>query len=100
MYAVIATGGKQYRVEPGQTLTIEKLSGEVDDTVELRPVMIVDDEGNVTAGPDIGERAVTATITGHGKGEKIRVFTYKNKSRQHKRRGHRQHQTTIKIDSI
>ncbi|MBW3621718.1 MAG: 50S ribosomal protein L21 [Actinobacteria bacterium] len=100
MYAVIATGGKQYRVEPGQTLTVEKLAGEVDDTVELRPVMIVDDEGAVTAGTDIGERAVTATITGHGKGEKIRVFTYKNKSRQHKRRGHRQHQTTIKIDSI
>jgi large subunit ribosomal protein L21 len=100
VYAVIATGGKQYRVEPGTELTVEKLAGAVDDTVELRPVMIVDDEGNVTAGPDLAERAVTATITGHGKGEKIRVFTYKNKSRQHKRRGHRQQQTTIKIDRI
>lgn len=100
MYAVIATGGKQYRVEPGQELTVEKLTGEVDDTVELRPVMIVDDSGSVTAGKDIGDKTVTATITGHGKGPKIRVFTYKNKSRQHKRRGHRQLQTTIKIDSI
>ncbi len=100
MYAVIATGGKQYRVEPGQEITVEKLTGEVDDRVELRPVMIVDDSGAVTAGKDLGERAVTATITGHGKGPKVRVFTYKNKSRQHKRRGHRQHQTTIKIDSI
>lgn len=100
MYAVIATGGKQYRVEPGMELTVEHLSGEVDDTVELRPVMVVDDEGAVTAGKDLGDRAVKATITGHGRGAKVRVFTYKNKSRQHKRRGHRQHQTTIKIDSI
>jgi large subunit ribosomal protein L21 len=100
VYAVIATGGKQYRVEPGTELTVEKLTGQVDDTVELRPVMIVDDEGAVTVGPDIGDRSVTATITGHGRGEKLRVFTYKNKSRQHKRRGHRQEQTTIKIDSI
>ena len=99
MYAVIATGGKQYRVEPGQEITVEKLAGDVGDAVELRPVMVVDD-GDVTAGDDLGDRAVKATITGHGKGQRIRVFTYKNKSRQHKRRGHRQHQTTIKIDEI
>lgn len=100
MYAVIATGGKQYRVEPGQELKVEKLTGEVGDSVELRPVMVVDDSGSVTTGSDIGERAVKATITGHGRGPKIRVFTYKNKSRQHKRRGHRQAETTIKIDEI
>ncbi len=100
MYAVIATGGKQYRVEPGQELKVEKLTGEIGDSVDLRPVMVVDDEGSVTTGADIGERAVKATITGHGRGPKIRVFTYKNKSRQHKRRGHRQSETTIKIDAI
>jgi large subunit ribosomal protein L21 len=100
VYAVIATGGKQYRVEPGQELTVEKLAGDVGDTVELTPVMVVDDAGAVTAGSAIGARTVSATITGHGKGKKIRVFTYKNKSRQHKRRGHRQPLTTIKVDSI
>lgn len=100
VYAVIATGGKQYRVEPGQELAVERLSGDVGDNVELRPVMLVDDTGGVTAGGDLASRRVKATITAHGRGPKIRVFTYKNKSRQHKRRGHRQHQTTVRIDEI
>jgi large subunit ribosomal protein L21 len=100
VYAVIATGGKQYRVEPGQELTVEKLDGAVGDAVELRPVMIVADNGDVTTGTDLDGRAVKATITDHGQGRKIRVFTYKNKSRQHKRRGHRQLQTTVTIDEI
>ena len=100
MYAVIATGGKQYRVKPGESLDVERLEGAVGDEVELPVVMVVDDGGEVTAGPDARGRTVTATITGHGKGDKIRVFTYKNKSRQHKRRGHRQHLTTIRIESI
>jgi large subunit ribosomal protein L21 len=100
VYAVIATGGKQYRVAPGQEVTIEKLAGDVGEQVQLRPVMLVDDAGAVTTGSDIGDRSVTATITEHGRGKHIRVFTYKNKSRQHKRRGHRQHRTTIRIDEI
>ncbi|MDX1658656.1 MAG: 50S ribosomal protein L21 [Nitriliruptorales bacterium] len=97
MYAVIATGGKQYRVEPGQELVVEKLEGDVGATIELRPVMLVGDDGDVTVGDDLGDESIPATITSHGRGEKIRVFNYKNKSRQHKRRGHRQHQTTIKV---
>ncbi len=100
MYAVIATGGKQYRVEPGQQLTVEKLTGEVGDTVTLTPVMVVDDAGSVSAGTDLAGRSITATITGHERGEHIRVFTYKNKSRQRKRRGHRQHHTTLRIEEI
>ncbi|MFP4234100.1 MAG: 50S ribosomal protein L21 [Nitriliruptoraceae bacterium] len=100
MYAVIATGGKQYRVQPGQQLTVEKLAGEVGDTVALRPVMVVDDEGAVTTGSSLGDREVSATITGHDRGPKVRVFTYKNKSRQRKRRGHRQHHTIIRIEEI
>ncbi len=99
MYAIIATGGKQYRVEEGQELTVEKLGGEVGDSVSL-PVVLVGDGSDVTTGADVADRTVDATITGHDRGAKIRVFTYKNKSRQHKRRGHRQHRTTIKIDSI
>jgi large subunit ribosomal protein L21 len=100
VYAVIATGGKQYRVEPGQQLTVEKLAGDVGDTVELRPVMVVDDEGAVTTGTALADRQVAATITGHERGPHLRVFTYKNKSRQRKRRGHRQHHTTIRIEEI
>ena len=100
MYAVIATGGKQYRVEPGQEVTVEKLEGDVGDAVELDCVVVVDDSGAVSAGPTVADRKVSATITGHEVGDKIRVFTYKNKSRQHKRRGHRQQHTTVKVDSI
>ncbi len=100
MYAVIATGGKQYRVEPGQQVTVEKLDGQIGDAVELDCVMVVDDAGAVTAGNALDGRTVTATITEHGRGPKVRVFTYKNKSRQHKRRGHRQLNTTVTVDSI
>jgi len=100
VYAVIATGGKQYKVKAGDEVVVEKLTGDVGSTVQLRPVMVVDDAGAVTAGNALGERLVTGTITGHGRGEYIRVFTYTNKTRQHKRRGHRQHNTTVKIESI
>jgi large subunit ribosomal protein L21 len=100
VYAVIATGGKQYRVTPGQHLTVEKLSGDVGDAVDLVPVLVVGEDGEVTTGTDLADRSVKATITEHGKGERIRVFTYKNKTRQHKRRGHRQHRTTIRIEEI
>jgi large subunit ribosomal protein L21 len=100
VYAVIATGGKQYRVEPGQEVTVERLPGEVGDAGTLTPVLVVDDEGAVTTGGDLADRTVAATITGHDLGDKIRVFTYKNKSRQRKTRGHRQHRTTIRIETI
>ena len=100
MFAVIATGGKQYRVMPGQELTVEKLDAQVGDSIDLPAVMVVDDEGAVTAGSDVDGRTVQATIKEHVQGDKIRVFTYKNKSRQHKRRGHRQPGTTITIDEI
>lgn len=100
MYAVIATGGRQHRVEPGQQLTVDRLPGEVGEAVSLDPVLIVDDDGGVLAGDDLAGRSVEAQITAHGRGEKIRVFTYKNKSRQRKRRGHRQDHTTIRIEGI
>jgi large subunit ribosomal protein L21 len=99
VYAVIATGGKQYRVEPGQQITVERLDGEPGDSVELQAVLVVDD-GEVTTGSALDGRHVTATIVGHDKAPRIRVFTYKNKSRQHKRRGHRQHRTSVRIDKI
>jgi large subunit ribosomal protein L21 len=100
VYAVISTGGKQYRVQTGQELLVERLEGEVGSSVALTPVMVVADDGAVTAGPSLADRSVAATITGHDKAPRIRVFTYKNKSRQHKARGHRQLRTTIRIDAI
>jgi large subunit ribosomal protein L21 len=99
VYAVIATGGKQYRVEPGQQILVERLDGEPGDSVELPAVLVVDD-GEVTSGVALDGRQVRATIVGHDKAPRIRVFTYKNKSRQHKRRGHRQLRTSVRIDEI
>jgi large subunit ribosomal protein L21 len=100
VYAVIATGGKQLRVEPGQEVRVELIDGAVGDSVALRPVLVVDDSGAVTAGSDLEGRSVSATITSHEKDPRVRVFTYKNKSRQRKRRGHRQHRTMVRIEQI
>lgn len=100
MYAVIATGGKQYRVKPGQELSVEKLDGGVGDAISLPAIMVVGEDGQVETGAAVAERTVNATITGHTRAPYIRVFHYKNKSRQHKRRGHRQNLTTIRIEGI
>lgn len=100
MYAVIRTGGKQYRVKAGDELRVEKLDGEVGDTVALEPVLLVGDGGGIVTGPDLGDQTVAATIVDHGRGKKIRVFTYKNKSRQRRTLGHRQGYTTLKIDEV
>jgi len=100
MYAVIATGGKQYRVEPGQRLEVELLGVEPEAEVSLRPVMLVDGD-TVVAGTDkLAGATVTAKVVGEAKGEKIRGFTYKNKSNQRKRWGHRQHYSVIEITGI
>ena len=100
MYAVIATGGKQVRVEQGQEVRVELIEGRIGDAVDLRPVLVVGDDGDVVAGDALVGRTVAGTITAHDLDPRVRVFTYKNKSRQRKRRGHRQHRTTVRIDSI
>lgn len=99
MYAVIATGGKQYRVAEGDTLEVERLGVESGE-VELRPVLLVDGE-TVTSTPSaLAGAKVTAEIVGASKGPKITGFTYKNKSNQSRRWGHRQHYATIRITGI
>ena len=99
MYAVIATGGKQYKVEAGQKLDVERL-GVDDGEVELRPVLLVDG-GSVLATPDqLGGATVTAKVVGEGRGPKINGFVYKPKSNNRKRWGHRQKYTTIEITAI
>ena len=99
MYAVVATGGKQYRVTEGQVLDVE-LSGEIGSEIDLSVVMVVDGD-TVLATPDqLKGSAVKAKVVGEAKGPKIVGFTYKNKTNQRRRFGHRQKYSTLEISSI
>ncbi len=101
MYAVVRSGGKQYRVEEGSVVTVGKLAGNAGDTVTLDQVLLAADNEAVKAGPQALKGArVVAEIVGHGKGPKIDVLRYKNKTRQRKMKGHRQDETTIRITKI
>jgi large subunit ribosomal protein L21 len=101
MYAVIRTGGKQYCVAAGDTLEIEKIEGNVGDTVTLSDVLMVADGEAVTIGRPVVENAsVTAKITGQYRGKKILVFRYRPKKRIRVRRGHRQWLTRLQIEAV
>ncbi|MBI3960053.1 MAG: 50S ribosomal protein L21 [Chloroflexi bacterium] len=101
MHAVVRTGGKQYRVAPGDIFEVEKLDGAVGDTVSLTDVLLVSDGDDVKIGQPIVDGAtVTAKITGQHRGEKILVFRYRPKKRIRVRRGHRQYLTRLQIQSI
>ncbi len=98
MYAVIRTGGKQYRVNEGQQVDVERL--DTDGEVSFEPLLLVDGE-NVLSTPDqLRGARVAARVVGDARGPKIRGFTYKNKSNNRRRWGHRQHYATIEITSI
>lgn len=99
MYAVIKTGGKQYRVAEGDELQVEKL-GVTDGEVSLTPVLLVDGDTVVSAPAALAGASVTANVVGSAKGPKITGFTYKNKTNSSKRWGHRQQYTTISITGI
>ena len=100
MYAVIKTGGKQYRVEKGQQVDVELVGVGGDDKVELEPVLLVDGD-TVLAGPKALSKAkVTAKVVGESKGPKITGLTYKNKTNSTRRWGHRQRYSTIEITGI
>jgi len=101
MYAVIETGGKQYRVVEGDVLYIEKLEADADSTVTFDKVLAVGKEGEVTVGtPTVSGASVTAKVVKHGKGKKIIVFTYRPKKDSKRKMGHRQHYTKVEIKSI
>ena len=101
MYAVIATGGKQYRVKVGDTLDVEKLAASDDGSVELRPLLFVGDDGAVTSGRDaLAGVTVKATVVEQVKGPKLTVFKYKNKTGYRNKNGHRQPLTRIRVDEI
>jgi large subunit ribosomal protein L21 len=100
MYAVIRTGGKQYRVTPGDVLDVERLKVAVGDTVSL-PALLVVDEGAVRARPqELEGTAVRAEVVGHKRGRKIRVFNYHAKTGWKRMKGHRQELTTVRITTI
>jgi large subunit ribosomal protein L21 len=99
MYAVISTGGKQYRVQEGQRLEVERI-GDATDTVQFTPVLVVDGENVVAAPGDLAGASVSARVVGEAKGPKIRGFTYKNKTNNRRRFGHRQKYLTIEITGI
>jgi len=101
MYAIVKTGGKQYKVTAGSVIVVEKLEGEPDAQVELTEVLMVSgDDGLRVGAPTVEGAKVVAKIVEQGKGKKIRGFTYKPKKNIHRRYGHRQKQTRLHIESI
>ena len=101
MYAIIETGGKQYRVTEGDVLSIEKIEAAEGQTVDFDRVLTVVKDGEVVIGkPLIANAKVTAEVVAHGKGKKILVFKYKAKSNYRRRQGHRQPFTKVRIEKI
>ena len=101
MYAVIRTGGKQYRVAAGDVLEVEKLEGTVGDSITLDDVLLVSNGDAVQVGtPRVDGASVSAKITGQYRGNKIMVFKYRPKKRIRVRKGHRQYLTRLQIQSV
>jgi large subunit ribosomal protein L21 len=99
-YAVIKTGGKQYRVEEGQTLLVERLPDDPGATVELTALLLAGDGDPVTDAAKLAKAPVKAEIVGHERGEKLRIFKFKPKRGYRRRTGHRQELTRIRITAI
>jgi large subunit ribosomal protein L21 len=101
MYAVIRSGGKQYRVSPGQTIRLEKVAGEVGAKVELVDVLLVENDGSLQVGsPLVANAKVEATVVENDRAKKILVFKKKRKKQYRRTAGHRQDFTAIRIDKI
>jgi large subunit ribosomal protein L21 len=101
MYAVIKTGGKQYRVTQGETLKVETIAGEAGSAIVLDKVLAVGSGDTLTVGkPLVRGASVQATIVSHGRGDKVRIFKMKRRKHYQKHQGHRQNYTEIRIDGI
>lgn len=100
MYAIVKTGGKQYKVAEGDLVKVEKIEGEPGSSVALTPVLLVDGADVTTDADKLAKVSVNAEIVEHTKGPKIRIMKYKNKTGYKKRMGHRQPLTVLKIAGI
>ena len=101
MYAVIKTGGKQYRVSPGDSIDVERLPNEVGEQIELDQVLLVANGSGAKIGQPLVEGAtVKATVTRQARGRKVVVFKFRPRNRYRRKRGHRQYYTRLRIDEI
>jgi large subunit ribosomal protein L21 len=100
MYAIVKTGGKQYKVAEGDVIEVEKLAGVPGDAINLSAVLLVDGDQLVTDTGVLANVAVTGEVVAHTKGPKIKIHKFKNKTGYHKRQGHRQPLTQIKVTGI
>ena len=101
MYAVVKTGGKQYKVAVGEKLKVEQITADVDSQIVLNEVLMVADGDAVAIGaPLVAGASIKATIVSHGRGEKVRIFKMRRRKHYQKRQGHRQNYTEIRIDEI
>ena len=99
MYAIIATGGKQYKVAEGDIIKVEKLGAEAGEAYTFDQVLAVSNDG-LKVGADVANATVTASVVANGKAKKVIVYKYKRKSGYHKKNGHRQQYTQVKIEKI
>ncbi len=99
MYAIIATGGKQYKVSEGDVIKVEKLAGEAGDAVTFDQVVAISDD-TLKVGADVAKATVSATVMEQGRDKKVIVYKYKRKTGYHKKNGHRQSFTRVKIEKI
>ena len=97
MYAIIRSGGKQFRVEPGATVRVPSLAAEVGAEVELETLLIADNDQSIKVGQDLSEVKTVATVVEHGRGPKIIVFKKKRRKQYKRKQGHRQDYTALKI---
>ena len=100
MYAIVKTGGKQYKVAVDDVVTVEKIVGDPGDEISLLPVLLVDGDDLTTAVDALESATITAKVVEHTKGPKIRIHKFKNKTGYHKRQGHRQPLTKVQVTKI
>jgi large subunit ribosomal protein L21 len=100
MYAIVKTGGKQYKVAVDDVVTVEKINGDPGDVVSLVPLLLVDGDDLTTGADALAAATVSVKVVEHTKGPKIRIHKFKNKTGYHKRQGHRQPLTKVQVTKI
>jgi len=100
VYAIVRSGGKQYRAEPGATLQVDRLENNVGDKVTFSDVLLVSTDAGVSAGNPVSGASVSATVVAQVRDAKVRVFKFKHRKHYKKSRGHRQYLTTVRVDGV